>query len=95
MSGPATESVFKMDPGSISATFEAAPQSLRFAASVAEFGEILRKSPHTAGVTFAEVEKVARAAAKDRQDQQELLDLLHRADSLSGGKPLTVAKAAP
>lgn len=91
----ATESVFKMDPGSISATFEAAPQSLRFAASVAEFGEILRKSPHTAGVTFAEVEKVARAAAKDRQDQQELLDLLHRADSLSGGKPLTVAKAAP
>ena len=26
--------------------------------------------------------------------QQEMLDLLHRADTLAGGKPLTVAKAA-
>ncbi|MEO7329916.1 MAG: von Willebrand factor type A domain-containing protein [Minicystis sp.] len=90
----AVESVFKMDPASISASFEAAPQSLRFAAGVAEFGEILRKSPHAAGVTFAEVEKIARAAAKDRQDQQEMLDLLHRADALAGGKPLAMAQAA-
>lgn len=91
---PAVESTFKMEPGAIAASFDAAPQSLRFAGAVAEFGEILRHSPHAAGVSFADVEKVARAAAKDRQDQQEMLDLLHRADALSGGKPLTVAKAA-
>src|SRR4029079_5380271 len=45
---PAVESTFAMDPGSIAATFEAAPQSLRLAASIAEFGEILRQSPHAA-----------------------------------------------
>ncbi len=82
---PAVETKFAMAPASIAATFEAAPQSLRLAASIAEFGEVLRKSPHAASLSFADVQRVAQAAAGPRADQQELLDLIRRADAITGG----------
>ena len=82
---PAVETTFAMDPGSIAATFDAAPQSLRLAASIAELGEILRQSPHAAGVGLADVQRIAQAAAGPRADQQELLDLIRRAGAITGG----------
>jgi Ca-activated chloride channel homolog len=91
---PAVETKFPMDPGSIAATFEAAPQSLRLAASIAEFGEILRKSPHAAGVSLGDVQRIAQAAAGPRADQQELLDLIRRAGAITGGGGGATAKTA-
>jgi Ca-activated chloride channel family protein len=91
---PAVETKFAMEPASIAATFEAAPRSLRLAASIAEFGEILRKSPHAAGVSFADVQRVAQAAAGPRADQQELLDLIRRAGAITGGGGGASAKTA-
>ncbi len=84
-SDQAEESVFKMDPAAIAASFEAAPADLRFASAVVGFGEILRQSPHARGWRMADVERIARAAAKDQQDQQELVDLARRAGALGGG----------
>lgn len=82
---PAVETTFAMHAGSIAATFEAAPQSLCLAASIAEFGEILRKSPHAAAVSLADVQRLAEAAVTPRADQRELLDLIRRAGAIAGG----------
>jgi Ca-activated chloride channel homolog len=90
--GSAIETVFAMSPSRTAPSFEAAPASLRFAAAVTEFGEILRQSPHARGVSLAQVEQTARAAALPRADQQEFLGLVRKADALSGGKALAVAR---
>jgi Ca-activated chloride channel family protein len=90
----AIESVFKMEPAAIAPSFEAAPVSLRFAAAVTAFGEVLRKSPHMNGVSLAQVEKVAQAAAGARADQQEFLDLLRRAQAIGGGGGAASARIA-
>jgi Ca-activated chloride channel homolog len=81
----AEESVFKMEPAAIAASFEAAPADLRFATAVIGFGEILRQSPHARTWRMADVERIARAAAKDQEDQQEFLALARKAGALQGG----------
>jgi Ca-activated chloride channel family protein len=82
---PAVETAFAMDAAAVASTFEAAPQSLRLATAIAEFGEVLRKSPHAANVRLDDVQRVAQAAAGKRADQQELLDLIRRAGAITGG----------
>ena len=84
-SAPAVETTFPMDAAAISPTFESAPQSLRLAAAVAEFGEVLRQSSHAAGVRLDDVQRVALSAAGQRADQQELLDWIRRAGAITGG----------
>jgi hypothetical protein len=74
-----------MDVAAIAPTFEAAPQSLRLAAAIAEFGEVLRQSPHAKEVRLDDVQRVAQSAAAQRADQQELLDLIRRAGAITGG----------
>lgn len=92
-SDQAEESVFRMDPSAIAPSFEAAPADLRFAAAVVGFGEILRQSPHARTWRMADVERIARAAAKDREDRQELVDLARRAGALQGGGGASAAVA--
>jgi Ca-activated chloride channel family protein len=92
-SDKAEETVVAMAPGSIAASFEAAPADLRFAAAVIGVGEILRHSPHARGWKLTDVERIARGAAKDHPDQRELVDLVRRAAALSGeSAPVAVAK---
>jgi Ca-activated chloride channel family protein len=77
-----------MSPSSIAASFDAAPANFRFAAAVAGFAEILRQSPHARNSSLSEIERIARASAADRGDQQELLDIVKRASAIAGGKPV-------
>ncbi|WP_437734919.1 vWA domain-containing protein [Sorangium sp. So ce1335] len=94
-SDTAEETVFRMAPGAIAPTFDAAPADLRFAAAVAGFSEILRHSPHARSWRLSDVEKIARGAASSRGDQQEFIGIVRRAGALAGGRPdAVVAKAA-
>lgn len=90
----AEESVFKMAPTSIAASFEAAPADVRFASAVAAFAEILRRSPHAKDWKLGDVERIARTAAANRGDQQELISIVRRADALGGGGSNGGASAA-
>jgi Ca-activated chloride channel family protein len=83
----ADETVVKMDPSAIAASFDAAPANLRFAAAVTGFAEILRESPHARTWKLADVERIARAAANQNGDQQELITLVKRAAAMKAGKP--------
>ncbi len=47
---------------SATTAFDAAPADARFAAAVAGFGQLLRGDPHVAGLTYAQVVNIARAA---------------------------------
>ncbi|MEZ4311453.1 MAG: VWA domain-containing protein [Polyangiaceae bacterium] len=82
-SDPATETVYTMEASSISASFAEASQSFRFATAVTGFAEILRQSPHAKEYSLADVAAVARAAAGDARDQQELVELVNKAAGLS------------
>jgi Ca-activated chloride channel family protein len=85
-SNKAEETTVKMDPGAIAASFDSAPADLRFATAVTAFAEILRQSPHARTWKLADVEKIARASAADKGDQQEFIGIVRRAVALSGGK---------
>jgi Ca-activated chloride channel family protein len=93
-SDEATESVVSMAPGAIAPSFEAAPADLRFATAVMGFAEILRQSPHAKGFSLGDVEKLGRASAAGRGDQQEFLDIVRRASALAGGGSASVASVA-
>ncbi|WP_437636375.1 vWA domain-containing protein [Sorangium sp. So ce854] len=91
----AEETVFRMAPGALAPTFDAAPADLRFAAAVAGFSEILRHSPHARSWRLSDVEKIARGAASSKGDQQEFIGVVRRASALAGGRPdAVIANAA-
>ncbi|WP_437571410.1 vWA domain-containing protein [Sorangium sp. So ce542] len=87
----AEETLVRMAPGAIAATFDAAPADLRFASAVAGFSEILRHSPHARSWRLSDVEKIARTAASSKGDQQEFIGIVRRAGALAGGKTDAVA----
>ncbi|WP_437944820.1 von Willebrand factor type A domain-containing protein [Sorangium sp. So ce296] len=87
----AEETLVKMAPGAIAPTFDAAPADLRFASAVAGFSEILRHSPHARSWRLSDVEKIARASASSKGDQQEFIGIVRRAGALAGGKTDAVA----
>jgi Ca-activated chloride channel family protein len=91
-SDKAEEQAFRLEPSMIAPTFDAAPADLRFVAAVAGFAEILRQSPAARTWRLADVERIAQAAAADRKDQQELIDLVRRARALSGESKVAVAR---
>ena len=87
----ATESTFTMATESMFATFEAAPQSFRFASAVTGFAEVLRQSAKE--YTLDDVSRIAIAAAGDQRDQQEMVTLVKKAASLQGSAgPAKTAK---
>ncbi|WP_272417093.1 vWA domain-containing protein [Polyangium jinanense] len=81
----ATESEFKMDPGAIAASFDAAGRDFRFAATVAAFAEVLRQSPHARDWSMKDIARLADQAATTQSDQQEFVSLVHRAEKLATG----------
>ncbi|WP_437863545.1 vWA domain-containing protein [Sorangium sp. So ce363] len=90
-SNTAEETLVKMAPGAIAPTFDAAPADLRFASAVAGFAEVLRHSPHARSWRLADIEKIARAAASSKGDQQEFIGIIRRAGALANGKTDAVA----
>ena len=78
----ARESVFALSPRAIAPSFDAAPTSLRLAAAVAGFAEILRKSPDSEAWRLADVERIAGASAGSDKQVQTLATLVHAARSL-------------
>jgi len=84
--GEERESVFTLSPRAISPSFDEAPASLRLAAGVAGFAEILSKSPHTEGWRLADVERITSASAGSDENAQELTTLVHTARSLEDAR---------
>ncbi|WP_437279608.1 VWA domain-containing protein [Sorangium sp. So ce375] len=93
-SNTAEETLVKMAPGAIAPAFDAAPADFRFASAVAGFAEVLRHSPHARSWRLADIEKIARAAASSKGDQQEFIGIVRRAGALAGGKTDAVAVTA-
>jgi Ca-activated chloride channel family protein len=81
-SDDAIETSFAMPERAFASSFEQAPESLRFAAAVAGFAEILRKSPYATGWRMEDVEHIAASAAHGRKERVELTDLVRRASTL-------------
>ncbi len=85
----AVERAYTIAPTAISKSFDAAPESFRFATAVTGFAEILRKSPYARGVSFAQVSEIAKGAigdGRERAERLELVGLVKRAAELSGGE---------
>lgn len=61
---------------------DAASADFRFAAAVAEYAEILRRSKHSEGFRFDEVMSLAGPAAGEHPDRLEFLELVSRARGL-------------
>ncbi len=93
-SNTATEQVFKLQSATMYSGFAAAPANFRFAAAVAGFAEILRKSPHAKSWSFDTVAQVARKASWGQNEQAELLRLVAHAKQLSPSKPLVTPGSA-
>lgn len=67
---------------SLSPTFETAAPSLQWAAGVAEYAEILRRSKHSAGARFDDVQRILQANVQGHTDRTELLGLVPQAKQL-------------
>jgi Ca-activated chloride channel family protein len=87
----ATETAYPMEASSIFASFDQAPQTFRFASAVVGFAEVLRQSPHAKEYSLVDVGQIARSAAGDARDQQEMVELVKKAASLSGAPAAKVA----
>lgn len=68
--------------------FGQASREFRFAAAVASFGMLLRNSRHKGNATFAGVQEIAVEAASGDSSgyRQEFLQLVKRAEQISGGR---------
>lgn len=66
--------------------FEKADSEMRFAAAVAGFGMILRRSPHKGQATLDWVSRTAQGAAGRSQLRRELLQLVSKAAQLNSEK---------
>jgi Ca-activated chloride channel family protein len=91
-SDTATESSVAMPASAIAKTFDAAPENFRFATAVAGFAEILRRSPAANDWKLTDVERIASQSLANRQERIELLELVRKAEKLSGQATTAVAK---
>ena len=90
----ATQTDFVMDPKAMAKSFDEVPASFRFATAVAGFAEILRKSPYAHDYGFADVQKIAQASLEAKPERAEFLDLVKRANQITGGAPQTTVPIA-
>jgi Ca-activated chloride channel family protein len=74
----ATEAAFPM-AGGAAASFGSASADFRFAFAVAAFADVLRNSQDAEHWSLAQVRDLARAAAGDDADRQELVGLIEKA----------------
>lgn len=80
--GPAKEQAVAFEAADIADNLGDTSSSFRFAAAVAAFAEIARKSPHAAHLNLDWVEEVASRAVDRKKDRRELLRLVRKARSL-------------
>ena len=64
------------------ATFESAPVRFRLAVGVAEFADLLRRNPNTAGTTVREVTAALRPVALELNLDQQVQDLVRMANAV-------------
>ncbi len=82
LSAPASEAVFQMQPDQIGEVFEVAGSDLRFAVSVAAFGEVLRGSPRAVAWSLDRIAEISRAAEQSKPERRELARLIDVARDL-------------
>ncbi len=68
--------------GGVAASFANAPADLRFAFAVAAFADVLRNGQDAEHWSLAQIRDLARAAAGDDADRQELVGLIEKAITL-------------
>ena len=88
-SGRIEEIEHKLRLSDLAASVEQAGVGFRLAASVAEFSELLRNSPHATGSSYADVAQLLRPVALELhldKQVQELLRHVEQASSLSRGE---------
>lgn len=88
----ADEQTFAMPLASIARSFDEAPPALRFQTAVVGFAEILRKSPHAHAWKLSDVARIAAASAEGSPERDEFVRMVRKADELSGGRPVALAK---
>jgi Ca-activated chloride channel family protein len=81
----AKEELFELAPGARFASFDQAPASLRFAAAVARFADVLRGAPGASASELRNVASIARGSARGDAQHQELVRLVGLADERLGG----------
>jgi Ca-activated chloride channel family protein len=81
----ASERSFVLPRGALQPSFAQSSRDHRMAVAMAAFAERLRGSPFVAGVGYSEIAAIARGAARpDDRGDNELLELVTRAQKLSG-----------
>jgi Ca-activated chloride channel family protein len=85
----ATETKYAFDRKAMAASFDGAPSDFRFAAAVMATAEILRKSPHSAKWSLADIVTIVRATTDSQADRIEFLALLDSVQAL--GTKLAIA----
>ena len=85
----AEELAFAMPNNSLFTTFEAAPRNYQLAVAIAGFAESLRQSPYAGGLDQTLI--LARAAARDNEDESEFVRLIEKAIELGGQRKKLVA----
>ncbi|MFU8804748.1 MAG: vWA domain-containing protein [Bradymonadaceae bacterium] len=83
----AVESSFSLRPAQIYSTLSEASGDFAFVVAVAAFAELLRESPHMAGVSLERIEALAERTASDYEDRKEFVDLVRMA------RPMLLARA--
>jgi Ca-activated chloride channel family protein len=89
----AAEAAYPFAKANLAATFEAAPQDLRFAFAVAAFADVLRGGDDAKGWSLAKIREAAHGAAGSDLDRAELLSLMDKAIALSQPAATTAAIA--
>ena len=80
----ATEDAFPISDANFRPKLAQASQDFQFAAAVAAFAEVLRKSPHAKTVNYAWISEIASAASTPAQaDRQEFLAVLRSAQKIA------------
>jgi Ca-activated chloride channel family protein len=80
----ATEDAFPLTDGHFHAKLGQASSDFQFAAAVAAFAELLRKSPHATTLNYAWISEIASASSTPAQtDRQEFLAMLRAAQKFA------------
>lgn len=75
----AVEQAFDLYDSDVRAKLSDSSNDFQFAAAVAAFAEILRKSPYAKNLSLDLVEEIARSSAGNREDRKEFLGLIKKA----------------
>jgi Ca-activated chloride channel family protein len=75
-SNKAKEKAFAFDNENLHASFDGAPQDLRFASAVMASAELLRASPYAKDWSVGKILRIAQNSAGGKEDRQEFVALM-------------------